>query len=202
MPATQTPNVQPGESPAEPSNGHVPTDQEQFDAVVDRDSRIVLAILAAVGILAALGMSAAALVQSGSNSAKVTTVTRTVTVGASASAAATTPAVTPSITLSVEGGSKRGPEGKMHDAFSKTDFEVKAGQPTKLVIDNKDSGTHSITSPQAGVAIMVLPGKHTYTLTAKTAGKFEWVCIVPCDEDTNGWAMRHPGYMAGYIIAS
>jgi heme/copper-type cytochrome/quinol oxidase subunit 2 len=90
----------------------------------------------------------------------------------------------------------------MHDAFSKTNFAVKVGQPVKLQIDNTDEGTHSITAPVAGVNIAVLPGKHTYTLLVKKAGRFEWKCIIPCDDETNGWAMTHPGYMAGYITAS
>lgn len=174
------------------------SDQEQFDAIVDRDSRVVLAILAAVAIIAALAMSTVALVLSGGS--KSTTVeTRTVT---AAAANPTTTAVTPVIRLSIEGGSKRGPDGKLHDAFSKTNFNVKVGQPVKLQIDNKDDAPHSITSAEAGVSVIALPGTHTYTMVVKTAGRFEWVCILPCDTEAAGWAMTHPGYMAGYITAS
>ncbi len=172
------------------------TDQQQFDATVDRDSRVVLQILAGVAIFAALVMSTVALVLSGGKNAGTTTVTQPAT------AAAPTPSVSPLISLSVAGGNKRGPDGKLHDSFSKTNFAVKVGQPTQLRIDNKDEGTHSITSPQTGVSIVVLPGIHTYTITATTAGRFEWLCIIPCDTETKGWAMTHPGYMAGYITAT
>jgi uncharacterized cupredoxin-like copper-binding protein len=174
------------------------TDQQQFDAMVNRDSKIVLQILAGVAIFAALVMSTVALVLSGGKNSNATTVTQpAVTV-----AAAPAPAASPLISLSVAGGNKRGPDGKLHDSFSKTNFAVKVGQPTQVRIDNKDEGTHSITSPQTGVRIVVLPGVHTYTITATTAGRFEWLCIIPCDTEAKGWAMTHPGYMAGYITAT
>src|SRR5579871_2378696 len=69
--------------------------------------------------------------------------------------------------LSVSPGVKPGPDGKLHDAFSVTSFNVHAGQPVKLVIDNTDSAVHSITSPTAGVNIVVKPGTHSYTLLVK-----------------------------------
>jgi hypothetical protein len=172
------------------------TDQQQFDATVDRDSKIVLQILAGVAIFAALVMSTVALVLSGGKTGSTTTVTQP------AVAAAAAPTGAPLITLSVAGGNKRGPDGKLHDSFSKTNFAVKVGRPTQLRIDNKDPSTHSITSPQTGVSIVILPGVHTYTITATTAGRFEWLCIIPCDTDAKGWAMTHPGYMAGYITAT
>jgi uncharacterized cupredoxin-like copper-binding protein len=111
-------------------------------------------------------------------------------------------AAAPTISLSVAGSDKLGPDGKMHDSFSKTTFAVKVGQPVRLRIDNKDSSAHSIVAPAAGVSITVRPGVHIYTLVATRAGRFEWVCTIPCDGDANGWAMTHPGYMAGYIVAS
>jgi len=177
------------------------SDQERFDAVVDRDSKVVLGILAGVAILAALIMSTVALVLSSNNGSK-TVETRTVTSALAASGANTPAAAVPVISLSVEGGSKRGPDGKMHDAFSKTDFQVKAGQPVKLRIDNKDDAPHSITSAEAGVSVIALPGTHTYTMVVKTAGHYKWLCILPCDSDAAGWAMTHAGYMAGYITAT
>ena len=57
---------------------------------------------------------------------------------------------------------------------------------------------HSITAPEAGVNIVVMPGTHTYTLLVKQPGTFLWFCTFRCDE----WAMQHPGYMSGYITAS
>jgi hypothetical protein len=199
MSATFTPQGPPasnGAASPDQAPPRLPTDQERFDAAVNRDSRIVLQILGGVAIFAALVMSTVALALSGGKSVSTTTVTQP------AAAATPAPAVPPLISLSVAGGNKRGPDGKLHDSFSKTNFAVKVGQPTHLRIDNKDASTHSITSPQTGVSIVILPGIHTYTIKATTAGRFEWLCIIPCDSDARGWAMAHPGYMAGYITAT
>jgi plastocyanin len=195
-------DLAPGVPSPAPSNGSAPplSDQEKFDQAVDRDSKIVLGLLGGTAILAALIMSTVALVQS-SNKA-VTTITRTVTSAAAGAPASTPAAAMPVIEFSVDGSIKKGPDGKMHDAYSKTDFAVKVGQPTELKIDNKDESPHSITSAEAGVNVMVMPGIHTYTIDVKQPGHFEWVCIIPCDSEANGWAMTHPGYMAGYITAT
>ncbi len=194
MSALHPPSVKPLEPTPEQEN----VDQASFDAVVERDSRVALSVLAAVGILAALAMSAVALVRSGgSSTTKVATVTHTVTV-TNGAAAATAPVVN----LKVVPEGRRGPDGKMHDYFTVTNFHVKVGQPTTLRIDNTDEGTHSITAPLAGVDIVVQPGVHDYTLLVSKAGHFEWACIIPCDSAAGGWAMKHPGYMAGYITAS
>ncbi len=177
------------------------SDQEHFDEVVDRDSKIVLGILGGVAVLAALIMSTIALVQS-SNKA-VTTVTRTVagaTAPASTSQAAATPAQV--ISFKVNGGWKKGPDGKLHDAFTQTEFKVKVGQTVELKVDNEDDVAHSITSPEAGVNLLLMPGIHKYTMVVQHSGRFFWDCIVPCDTEANGWAMKNPGYMAGYITAS
>ena len=200
MPTSAPPPVAPianGLPPAGAGPPVAPTDQEQFDATVTRDTNIALRILAGVAIFAALVMSTVALALSGGHGGSTATVTRTT---AAVAPVAASPA--PVITLSVAGSNKLGPDGKMHDSFSKTNFAVKVGKPTQLRIDNKDAGTHSITAPGTGVSIVVLPGVHTYTINATTAGRFEWVCIIPCDSDAKGWAMTHPGYMAGYVTAS
>jgi len=188
-------------TPARATAGPRPlSDQEQFDTAVDRNGRIVLLVLAGIGVFAALVMSTLALVlvsQSHTTTMSMPT--------ASGSVAATPSVLSPSgrlISLSVAGSNKRGPDGKMHDSFSKTNFAVKVGQPIHLRIDNKDGSPHSITAAGTGVNITVRPGLHTYTLVATKAGRFEWVCVIPCDSDANGWAMTHPGYMAGYITAS
>jgi len=100
--------------------------------------------------------------------------------------------------LSVSPGIKPGPNGKLHDAFSVTNFTVRAGQPVKLVINNTDNGDHSITTMGAGgVNIIVRPGLHTYTLLVRTQGRFEWMCTQPCDP----YSMAHVGYMRGYITS-
>lgn len=183
--------------PLEPTREQEIADQERFDAVVERDSKVALNVLAAVGIAAALIMSAVALLNSGGTTTKLATVTTTVTAAKAAPTAAA-----PVVTLKVIPEGKRGPDGKMHDAFTLTNFHVKVGQPTTLRIDNTDEGMHSITSALAGVDIVVQPGVHDYTLLVTKAGRFEWKCIIPCDTGAGGWAMSHPGYMAGYITAS
>jgi uncharacterized cupredoxin-like copper-binding protein len=149
-----------------------------------------------VAIFAALVMSTVALlVSTGKND------TNAMVMPAPVAAAPSVPAAAP-INVSVKGGNKRGPDGKMHDSFSRTNFAVKVGQPTRLRINNADDVPHSITSAATGVSITVRPGVHTYTMVAKTAGRFMWMCVIPCDSDANGWAMTHPGYMAGYITAT
>ncbi len=99
--------------------------------------------------------------------------------------------------LTVSPGVKPGPDGKLHDAFSVTSFIVQAGTPLKLVINNTDSAVHSITSPAAGVNIVVHPGTHTYTLLVHKSGVFQWYCNYPCDP----YSMSHDGYMRGSITS-
>ena len=101
------------------------------------------------------------------------------------------------IYLSVSPGVKPGPDGKLHDAFSVTDFNVRAGQPLRLVIDDTDNAPHSITSPAAGVNIAVKPGTHAYTLIVHKSGLFHWYCAFPCDP----YSMMHDGYMRGTITS-
>jgi plastocyanin len=106
--------------------------------------------------------------------------------------------VHPVVYLSATPAIKPGPDGKLHDAFSVTNFYVHVGQPVKLVINNTDTVAHSINAPSAGVNILVKPGTHTYTLLVRKAGHFQWMCMQPCDP----YSMSHSGYMRGYITAS
>ena len=99
--------------------------------------------------------------------------------------------------LSVSPGIKPGPDGQLHDAFSVTAFNVHAGRPVKLVIDNTDDVPHSITSPAAGVDIVAKPGSHSYTLLVHSTGVFQWYCNYPCDP----YSMMHLGYMRGTITS-
>ena len=108
----------------------------------------------------------------------------------------TTP-MTGTVYMSLAPGIKPGPDGKLHDAFSVTSFDVRAGQPVKLVISNSDDTVHSITSPDAGVNIVVKPGTHSYTLLVKKTGVFQWYCNYPCDP----FSMMHNGYMRGTITS-
>lgn len=105
--------------------------------------------------------------------------------------------VQPVVDLTVSPEIKPGPDGKLHDAFSVTNFYVHAGHPIELVINNTDDTVHSITSPGAGVNITVRPGVHTYTLLVDKVGRFEWHCRFPCDPNS----MVRAGYMEGYITS-
>jgi plastocyanin len=173
------------------------TDQEQFDATVNRDSRIVMQVLAGVAVLAALVMSTVALVlASAKSSANAPAVATT-----AAAVVAPVPSGAP-LNVTITGSNKLGSDGKMHDSFSKTNFAVKVGQPITLRVNNTDSSPHSITSAEAGVSVILLPGVHNYTFTVQKAGHFSWLCILTCDSGAAGWAMTHPGYMAGYITAT
>jgi malic enzyme len=174
----------------------------EFDRTVDKDGKIVLEWLAGAAVVAALLMSIIALNNSSEH--------KTVTVASGAGAAATSgaasgkaAAIPPKvISLKVVAGGKVGPDGKQHDTFTKTEYAVKVGQKLDLRIDNTDEGEHSITSPQIGVNLVIKPGVHTYEIVVKEKGRFSWFCLIPCDEDTNGWAMQHAGYMAGFITAT
>ena len=155
-------------------------------------NRFGLKALATAAILAAVLMSAIAVVKSSEKTeARVAS-------QAAAELIAGLPPVAPAVNLSVYAEYKKGPEGEKHDAFTVTEFAVRAGQTQQLTIDNTDTVPHSITSPEAGVNIIVMPGTHTYQLLVKKAGRYLWFCTFVCDE----WAMEHPGYMSGYINAS
>jgi uncharacterized cupredoxin-like copper-binding protein len=204
MPSTLTPGGPPpaehGTSTRDAAGSPPLTDQGRFDAAVRHDGKIWLQVAGGVAIVAALVMSTIALFLSADNSNMGGATMMSPAVAAAPTGSS--PAGSPMIKLSVAGANKMGPDGKLHDSFSKTDFAVKVGQPTRLRIDNADDVPHSITSAATGVSITVRPGVHTYTLVATKPGHFEWVCVIPCDSDANGWAMTHPGYMAGYITAT
>jgi plastocyanin len=148
-----------------------------------------LAILGAMAIVFAL-IAVDVLVINGAQSAPARPVINLVKVSGVASIAKT-------VDLSVSPGIKPGPGGKLHDAFSVTNFTVRAGKPVTLVIDNTDNAKHSITASAAGVNIVVRPGVHTYTLLVHKQGRFEWICAFPCDP----YSMGHVGYMRGYITS-
>ncbi len=181
------------------------TDQQRFDEAVVRKGKVVLQVLAGVGILGALLMSMVALNRSGEKheaSVAVPAARAAVAPAAASTPVAASAAASKVVDLKIIGSYKVAPDGKKHDAFTKTEFAVKVGQPLKLQIDNTDDVPHSITSPVAGVNIIAQPGVHTYTLVVTKAGRFEWYCMLPCDSDANGWAMQNPGFMSGYITAT
>jgi heme/copper-type cytochrome/quinol oxidase subunit 2 len=178
------------------------SDQQRFDDAVAKKGKVVLQVLAGVGILAAFLMSVVALSQSGERHEAVVAAQPAAKHVAITPSASSKPAAASVVDVKIAGAAKSGPDGKKHDMFTKTDFVVKVGQPVTLKIDNTDDVPHSITSPVAGVNIVAQPGVHSYTLAVSKAGKFQWSCMLPCDGDAGGWAMQNPGYMSGYIIAT
>ena len=181
---------EPGSAAQEPDKDTEARYRREFGAVAAR--KFGLKALAGVGILAAVLLSTVALVQS-SERDEAHAVAQL-----AAKEAAALPRVARVVDLSVIPEYKRGPEGEKHDAFTITEFAVRAGRPQELRIDNTDSVPHTITSPTAGVNIVVMPGTHTYTLLVKQPGTYLWYCTAICDE----WAMQHSGYMSGYLTVS
>lgn len=102
------------------------------------------------------------------------------------------------VSLEVIPEGKKGPEGQLHDEYTVTEFHVVVGRPVTLRIDNTDTVPHSITAPEAGVNIVVMPGTHSYKLLVNKPGDFEWHCTFECDP----WSMQHLGYMRGFITAT
>jgi hypothetical protein len=109
----------------------------------------------------------------------------------------TAPTVSSVIYFSITPGIKPAPDGKLHDAYSITNFNVRVGQPIKLVVNNTDDVPHGIEAEAIGVNLQLKPGIHTYTLLVTKAGKIAWHCDFPCDP----WSMSHDGYMRGIITA-
>lgn len=160
---------------------------EQDNAAQNRPTKIALALIAAAAVvLALIGLDVTLI--NGAQAAPPRPVVQVVKMSGA-------PAVQRVVFLTVSPGIKPGSDGKLHDAFSVTNFEVRAGQPVKLVINNTDSAPHSITAPAAGVNILIRPGTHTYTLLVRKTGRFQWYCTQPCDP----YSMSHNGYMRGYI---
>jgi len=163
---------------------------EETPSGTTRFTRPMLIVMGAVGVVLAL-IAVDIVLVNGIQPAQAHPVTQVVKVSGA-------PVVQPTVYLTVSPGIKPGADGKLHDAFSVTNFYVHAGQPIKLVINNTDSAEHSIVAPGAGVSITVKPGIHTYTLLVRKAGRFEWFCGMPCDP----YSMAHDGYMRGFITAS
>lgn len=109
-------------------------------------------------------------------------------------------------TMVIVPGIRLGPDKKMHDAFTPTDFSAKVGQKIVLTVYNYDGGDHSITAPDLKLNLVIpgakqngVPTIKTFTFTITKTGSFHWLCVVPCDDDAKGWAMSHDHYMAGTI---
>jgi hypothetical protein len=183
---------EPGSAAQEPDEGTEARYQREFGEAAAR--KFGLRALAGAGILAALVMSLVALARTSPTNTSLAVANQ----ATAAQPAGAPSALTKILKLNVIASGKKGPDGKLHDDFTVTEFHVTVGQPATLRIDNTDTVPHSITSPEAGVNIIVSPGTHDYTLLVNQAGKFEWHCVYPCDP----WSMTHVGYMRGFITAT
>jgi heme/copper-type cytochrome/quinol oxidase subunit 2 len=106
-----------------------------------------------------------------------------------------------------------GPDGNKHDTFMTTDLTtIQVGKPVTISIQNMDEMPHSMTAPELGLNIVVPAAKAgkagtvDFTFTPTRAGTFRWYCAIPCDGDSQGWAMTpsakgfgQEGFMAGTI---
>ena len=177
-------------------------DQADFDKAVARDGKVVLEWLAGFGVVAALLLSIIAISQSSQHN--TVTVTSGIAPGTTSSGAASAPANLPTKTISLK-SSRAASWGRTR---SSTTTSPRRNSPSRsdraldLRIDNTDEGEHSITSPEIGVNLIVKPGVHTYQIVVKEKGRFSWFCVIPCDDEANGWAMQHAGYMSGFITAT
>lgn len=125
-----------------------------------------------------------------------------------------------------------GPDGNGHDTFmlanlsnaaaheaqTRSNLNVKAGDTITVTVTNYDEGPHTFTSPELGVNATIkpainpdkgIPSKTTFTFIAKKSGKFRWYCMDPCDAKHGAWAMTpdgtetdRVGYMAGYVVVA
>jgi plastocyanin len=170
------------------------TDQERFDHEVQTvGKRALFWLFGALAILSLI-LSVAAVAKTPKQAPQYVTVKQYVT----KTVQVATQVPTQTVTLKVGPAWKKGPDGKLHDAFSVTTFKLAAGKAITLRITNFDNVPHSITSPQAGVDIVAQPGTHDYTLMVSKAGTYKWFCRFGCDP----WSMAHLGYMTGKIVVS
>jgi hypothetical protein len=132
-----------------------------------RPSRIMVAATAAVGVVLALIAIDIVLIN-GAQAAPARPAVQVVKMSGA-------PVVRHVVYLTVSSGTKPGPDGKLHGAFSVTDFTVHAGRPVTLVINNTDTSPHSINSPGAGVNIIVPP---RYAHVYATRSPRRTLCVV------------------------
>ena len=106
-------------------------------------------------------------------------------------------AATKTISLSAAGSVKTGPDGKLHDASPRQTSPSRWVSPSACGLTTRTTPTTA--SRDGNRREHRRPARHPHLhVDAKKAGRFEWMCVLPCDD----WAMMHPGYMAGYITAT
>jgi heme/copper-type cytochrome/quinol oxidase subunit 2 len=99
-----------------------------------------------------------------------------------------------------------GPDHKMHDSYTPTDFTAPAGEKIIVTVYNYDTGRHSFMAPSLHLNVLIpaaqrtgVPAVKVFSFTVPRAGIYRWHCMQPCDDEAGGWAMAHQGYMAGTI---
>lgn len=110
------------------------------------------------------------------------------------------------VSMVVNPGYKLGSDGKRHDSYAAGDIIVKAGQPVELTVYNLAQSEHSLAAKDLGLNFVAkasqkagVPAVSTFTFTPQKAGKFMWMCTIPCDVASKGWAMSNNNYMMGYF---
>ncbi len=85
-----------------------------------------------------------------------------------------------------------GPNGVGADTL----FSVTSGQSVTVTVKNEDSGFHTFTAANLGLAVTIKPlATTTFSFRPTTAGTYQWKCDIPC----GGWVMSHLGYMTGNL---
>jgi plastocyanin len=109
----------------------------------------------------------------------------------------------------------KGSDGLRHDTTLGASFAVPQGSQVTVTVYNYDEGPHTITAAKLGLNVTIpgakdekngVPSSKTFTFTAAKAGKFLWVCALPCDKGQGYWDMKSPskkiGFMAGNITVT
>jgi uncharacterized cupredoxin-like copper-binding protein len=114
---------------------------------------ILIALLAGTALVFSVAALAVALIRTGGNSSNGTATPASAAPavagsGVGGGAAANMALPVKNVRLSIKADTKRGSDGKTHDAFfPTTNLSVKAGQRVRVTIYNYDDMPHSFTSP-------------------------------------------------------
>jgi hypothetical protein len=105
----------------------------------------------------------------------------------------------------------KGSDGKRHDTTLGANFTVPQGSRVTVTVYNYDEGPHTITAPKLGLNVNIagakneeqgIASKTTFTFIAKKAGKFLWVCKLPCDAGQGYWDMKNTGKKIGFMAGN
>jgi len=113
---------------------------------------ILVALLAGLALIFSVAALAVSLIRSGNSNSSSTNTPAAASGAGAAAAAPSAPAnaalPVKNFKLAIKPDSKRGSDGKTHDAFlPSTNLNVKAGQRVRVTIYNYDDMPHSFTSP-------------------------------------------------------